>query len=134
MIGRPLILAAATAMAIAAALTHPAASAQACDAAAGEKVFARCKACHKVEDGANGVGPHLFGIVGRPVASVEGYSYSNAMVEYGASEGGIAWDHDHLAAYLENPRAEVTGTKMAFAGLRKPEERDAVICYLDTLK
>ena len=126
---RPLALATATA----AALTFSAASAQQCDAAAGEKVFARCKACHKVEDGANGVGPHLFGIVGRPVAGVEGYNYSDAMVEYGAG-GSVAWDHDRLAVYLENPRAEIKGTKMAFAGLRKPDERENVICYLDTLK
>jgi cytochrome c len=127
MLRRTLILAAPVAT-----LTFSAASAQQCDAAAGEKVFARCKACHKVEEGANGVGPHLFGIVGRPVAGVGDYSYSDAMVEYAA--GGVAWDHDRLAVYLENPRAEIKGTKMAFAGLRKPDERDAVICYLETLK
>lgn len=126
---RPLAFAAAAL----ATLTFSAASAQQCDAAAGEKVFARCKACHKVEDGANGVGPHLFGIVGRPVAAVEGYNYSDAMVEYGGG-GSVVWDHANLAVYLENPRAEVPGTKMAFAGLRKEDERANVICYLDTLK
>ena len=126
---RPLAFAAAAA----ATLAVSAAAAQQCDAAAGEKVFARCQACHKVEDGANGVGPHLFGIVGRPVAAVEGFNYSDAMVEYGAG-GSVAWDHDQLARYLENPRAEVKGTKMAFAGLRKPDERENVICYLETIK
>ena len=129
MLKRPVALAVATA-----AVTFTGASAQECDAAGGEKVFARCKACHKVEDGANGVGPHLFGIVGRPIASVADFNYSDAMREYGASEGGIAWDHSRLAAYLENPRAVVKGTKMVFAGLQKPDERDSVICYLDTLK
>jgi cytochrome c2 len=129
MLRRPLAFAAAAA----ATLTFSAAAAQQCDAAAGEKVFARCKACHKLEDGANGVGPHLFGIVGRPVAAVEGYTYSDAMVEYGAG-GSVVWDHDRLAVYLENPRAEVKGTKMAFAGLRKEDERANVICYLETVK
>ena len=130
MLKPPAVLAAA----LAAALSFSEASAQQCDAAAGEKVFARCKACHKVEEGAKGVGPHLFGIVGRPVASVESYSYSDAMRGYAASEGGIAWDHARLAVYLENPRAVVAGTKMAFAGLPKQDQREAVICYLETLK
>jgi cytochrome c len=130
MLKRPVAIAAA----LAASLTFSEAIAQQCDAAAGEKVFARCKACHKVEDGANGVGPHLFGVVGRPVAGVEGYNYSDAMVEYASSDGGIVWDEAHLSPYLENPRAVVKGTKMAFAGLKKPDEREAVICYLETLK
>lgn len=130
MLTRPVALAAA----MAGTLSFSGASAQQCDAAAGEKIFARCKACHKVEAGANGVGPHLFGIVGRPVAGVADYNYSNAMVEYGASEGGIAWDHSRLSGYLENPRATVKGTKMAFAGLRNEDDREAVICYLETLK
>jgi cytochrome c2 len=130
MLKRPVALAAA----MAASLTFSTAYAQQCDAGAGEKLFARCKACHNVEDAKNGVGPHLVGIVGRTIASVEDYKYSDAMREYAASEGGIAWDHSHLAAYLENPRGVVKGTKMAFAGLKKPDERDAVICYLDTLK
>jgi cytochrome c2 len=129
MLRRPLTLAAATA----ATLVFSEAAAQQCDAAAGEKVFARCRACHKVEEGANGVGPHLFGIVGRPVAGVEGFNYSDPMREFGA-DGSVVWDHEHLATYLEDPRGTVKGTKMVFAGLRKPEERDAVICYLDTLK
>ncbi len=130
MLKRPVALAAA----LAAALSFSEASAQQCDPAAGEKVFARCKACHKVKEGENGVGPHLFGIVGRPVASVENYSYSDPMREHGASEGGIAWDQERLAAYLENPRAMVKGTKMAFPGLKKQDQREAVICYLETLK
>ena len=130
MLRQPMALAAA----MATTLVFSEAAAQQCDPAAGEKVFARCRACHKVEDGANGVGPHLFGIVGRPVASVEGFAYSDAMKEFGASDGGIAWDHEHLTTYLKDPRGVVEGTKMVFPGLRKQEDLDAVMCYLDTLK
>lgn len=119
------------ALGLAAGLSAGAVAAQDCDVASGEKLFARCKACHKVEEGGKGVGPHLFGIVGRPVASLPDYAYSDAMKEYGA--GGVVWDHDRLAIYLENPREVVPGTKMAFAGLPKDEQRRDVICYLDTL-
>ena len=107
-------------------------AAQSCDAAAGEKIFARCRACHSLEDGKNGVGPHLFGIVGRPVASVADYSYSDAMKAY--AEGGTVWDHEHLAVYVEKPKDEVPGTKMVFPGLRKPEDRENLVCYLETAK
>ncbi len=100
--------------------------------AAGEKVFKRCAACHKVGEGAkNGVGPLLNGIVGRAAASVEGYKYSGAMIAMG--EGGLVWDDAALHTYLENPRGFVKGTKMTFAGLKKLEDRDAVIAYLASL-
>lgn len=102
------------------------------DVKKGEKVFKRCKACHKVEDGKNGVGPHMFGIVGRDVAGVEGYKYSKAMVEYGS--GDEVWDADRLSRYLAKPKKEVKGTKMAFAGLKKEAQIADVIAYLDTLK
>ena len=72
------------------------------DVKKGEKVFKRCKACHKVEDGKNGVGPHLFGIVGRHVAGVDGYKYSSAMTEY--ASGDAVWDEARLTAYLTKPR------------------------------
>lgn len=108
------------------AVTGPALAA---DAAAGEKVFRRCAACHKVDDGRNGVGPHLHAVVGRPVAAVEGYKYSNAMIEWGE---GKVWDAETLGAYLENPRKVVKGTKMAFAGLRKEAQIADVIAYLET--
>jgi cytochrome c len=107
-------------------------AAQSCDAAAGEKIFTRCRACHSIEDGKNGVGPHLFGIVGRPVASVADYSYSDAMKSH--AEGGVVWDHDHLSVYLEKPKEEVPGTKMVFPGLPKPADRENLICYLETVK
>ena len=102
------------------------------DVKKGEKVFKRCKACHKVEDGKNGVGPHMFGVVGRDVAGVDGYKYSKAMVEYGS--GDEVWDADRLTRYLAKPKKEVKGTKMAFAGLKKEQQIADLIAYLDTIK
>lgn len=102
--------------------------AQAQDADAGKKVFNKCKACHKLEEGKNGVGPSLHGVVGRPVASVEGFSYSDAMVEWG---DGKIWDEATLTEFLANPKGTVSGTKMAFAGLKKPEEIANVIAYIE---
>lgn len=99
----------------------------AADPAAGEKVFAKCKACHKT-DGTNGTGPHLDGVVGRAVASVEGFRYSDGMVAHGGN-----WDPETLQAFLENPKGVVEGTKMSFAGLPKPEDRANVIKYLESL-
>jgi len=98
------------------------------DAAKGEKVFAKCKACHEVEKGVNKVGPTLKGVVGRKAASVEGYKYSEAMTAKGAE--GVVWDEATLIAYLPDPKAFVPKTKMAFAGLKKPEEVADVIAYL----
>ncbi len=98
------------------------------DAAKGEKVFAKCKACHENEKGVNKVGPTLKGIVGRKAASVADYKYSDAMIAKGAE--GIVWDEATLTAYLPDPKKFVPGTKMAFAGLKKPEEVADVIAYL----
>ena len=98
------------------------------DAAAGEKVFAKCKACHEVEKGVNKVGPTLKGVVGRKAASVEGYKYSEAMLAKGAE--GVVWDEATLTAYLPDPKGFVPKTKMAFAGLKKPEDVANVIADL----
>ena len=98
------------------------------DAAKGEKVFAKCKACHEVEKGVNKVGPTLKGVVGRKAASVADYKYSEAMMAKGTE--GVVWDEATLAAYLPDPKAFVPKTKMAFAGLKKPEEVADVIAYL----
>ena len=99
------------------------------DPAAGEKVFARCKACHAVgPEAKNKVGPVLNGVVGRHAGAVEGYKYSKAMAAKGAE--GLVWDEAALAAYLANPRGFVKGTKMAFAGLKKEEDVDNIIAYL----
>lgn len=98
------------------------------DAAAGEKVFAKCKACHENEKGVNKVGPTLKGVVGRKAASVPDYKYSEAMLAKGAE--GVVWDEATLAKYLPDPKAFVPKTKMAFAGLKKPEDVANVIAYL----
>lgn len=97
------------------------------DAAAGEKVFAKCKACHKV-DGTDGTGPHLNGVVNRPKASVAGFAYSETLVGMSAD----AWSPENLSAFLENPKGYAPGTKMAFAGLSKVTDRANVIAWLET--
>ena len=95
-------------------------------AAEGEKIFNKCKACHQVGEGAsNRTGPELNGIVGREVAAAEGFKYSDAMMEHGGT-----WTPEELRAFLANPRQDLKGTRMAFAGLRKDEDLDAVIEYL----
>lgn len=101
------------------------------DAAAGEKVFRKCKACHAVGEGAeNKVGPVLNGVVDRAVASAEGFSYSDVLTSLAAE--GKTWTPEELAAFLEKPRNYAKGTKMSFAGLRKEEDRMNVIAYLAT--
>jgi cytochrome c len=100
----------------------------AADVGAGEKVFGKCKACHKL-DGSNGTGPALNGIVGRARASVAGFGYSEAMASV-----TDAWAPELLEAFLANPKGYVAGTKMAFAGLPKVEDRANLIAYLATLK
>jgi cytochrome c len=99
------------------------------DAAAGEKVFAKCKSCHKV-DGENATGPHLNGVVGRNHAAVAGFSYSEANL---ALKDEV-WTPENLFGFLENPKVYMPGTKMSFAGLAKPEDRANVIAYLATTK
>lgn len=114
-----------------AALTMAApAAAQDGDPAAGEKVFRMCMACHAVGDGAaNKIGPQLNDLMGRQPGGLEGFQYSPAMVTYGE---GKVWDNENLDAFLLAPRKEVKGTKMAFGGLRKDEQRADVIAYLAT--
>jgi cytochrome c len=98
------------------------------DAAKGEKVFVKCKACHENEKGVNKVGPTLKGVVGRKAASVEGYNYSDPMKAKGAE--GVVWDEATLATYLPDPKAFVPKTKMTFAGLKKPEDVADIIAFL----
>lgn len=101
----------------------------AADAAAGEKVFAKCKACHKL-DGGKGTGPYLNGVVGRNHGSVADFGYSEAILAR-ASE---AWSPEAMNEFLANPKAYAPGTKMAFAGLPKVEDRANVIAYLASLQ
>lgn len=99
----------------------------AADIASGEKVFKKCAACHKLEPGANGVGPYLHGIVGRPVGAASGFDkYSGALP---AGE----WTPEHLFAFLEKPTAYASGTSMNFRGLSKPADRADLIAYLASI-
>ena len=101
------------------------------DAARGEKLFkGRAAQCHTSnQGGANGVGPNLWGLVGRHSGTVEGFAYSKAN-----AESGVVWTPEVLDVYLENPKKFMPGTKMSFAGIKKPQERADVIAYLETLK
>jgi cytochrome c len=110
----------------AAALAAGMGAAQAQDAAAGEKVFAPCKACHQVGDNAkNGVGPTLNGLFGRKAGQVEGYSYSTAN-----KNSGLTWDEATFADYIKDPKAKVPGTKMIFAGLKDEQKIKDLTAYL----
>jgi len=97
-------------------------------AADGQKLFTKCKACHSADAPKHKVGPHLVGIVGRPAGSSEGYTkYSKAL-----KESGIEWNEANLDKWLTNPKAMVKGTKMIYPGLKKAEDRAALIEYLKT--
>ncbi len=92
----------------------------------GEKVFKKCTSCHTIDDGMkDGTGPHLYGVVGRDKAAVAGFGYSNGLTEMGGS-----WTYEALDAFLRKPKDYVKGTKMSFAGLKKPKDRAAVIAYM----
>src|SRR5262245_20338778 len=95
------------------------------DPAKGEKIFARCKACHTIEPGANRIGPSLAGLFGRKAGTAEGYNYSDAM-----KNSGIVWNEETLSKYLENPRGVVPGTKMVFPGVKDAQDRADLIAYL----
>lgn len=99
----------------------------AADAASGEKVFKKCKACHKV-DGNNGTGPYLNGVVGRAAGSADGFGYSGALVAVVDN-----WTPEHLNGFLENPKGYAPGNKMSFKGLNKVEDRANLVAYLQSL-
>ncbi len=99
----------------------------AADPAKGEKVFGKCKSCHKV-DGTDGTGPHLNGVVGRAVASAAGFGYSDALKGLGGN-----WEPERLSDFVAAPKAFAPGTKMGFAGLPKGEDRANLIAYLQSL-
>jgi cytochrome c len=98
------------------------------DVAAGQAVFAKCQSCHSLT--ANGTGPNLTGVEGRKPGTEAGFSYSPAMQAFGGKTP--AWDFDHLYDFLKNPQAYVSGTKMTFVGLKKPEDRINLLAYLHT--
>jgi len=98
------------------------------DPAAGEKVFAKCKACHQVGEGAkNAIAPELNGVDGRKAASVDGYNYSDAL-----KGAGITWDEAAFKEFVKNPKAKVPGTKMVFQGLPSEKDADDVWAYLSS--
>ena len=100
------------------------------NAAAGEIIFQRCFACHGKVDPTQLArnGPNLQGIVGRPVASVEGYAYSDAMKAFGAT--GAHWDEPTLDQFLKDPMGFVKGMKMVAAPVRRDTERADLIAFL----
>lgn len=101
------------------------------DAAAGEATYRQCKSCHQVGAGADHrIGPHLNSIFGRQAGTHEGFRYSNALRDAGAS--GLEWHADTLDAFIENPKALATGTRMSFRGISDPTERQNLIAYLRT--
>jgi cytochrome c len=114
-----------TALAIALLFT---AEVRAQDAAAGEKVFAACRACHQVGPTAkNAVGPHLNGLFGRVSGTVDGYAYSPAN-----KNAHLTWDEATFTEYIKNPKGKVPGTKMAYVGLKDDQKIKDLIAYLHT--
>ena len=100
----------------------------AADPAKGEKIFSKCKACHKIEDGVNGTGPSLYGVVGRPVGTEPGFTYSDTLQGLGGN-----WEPARMNEFLTSPKDYAPGTKMGFAGLKKPEDRANIIAYLESV-
>jgi cytochrome c len=100
------------------------------DADKGKKVFAKCMACHTIEEAKNRVGPNLVNILGRKTATVEDFKYSPAMTK--AGEDGMVWDEATLTSYLTAPKQFIPGNKMIFAGLKKPEDISDLIAYIRT--
>ena len=101
-------------------------NAMAQDAAAGERVFTQCRACHQIGESAkNAVGPILNGLFGRHSGSVEGYTYSPAN-----KNSGITWDEATFRDYIKDPRAKIPGTKMVYAGLKDDKRVDDLVAYL----
>lgn len=100
----------------------------AADPAKGKKTFTKCKACHKIEKGVNATGPSLYGVVGRKVDSVPGYSYSGKL-----EAAADVWTPANLNKFLTSPKAFAPGTKMGFAGLKKETDRANVVAYLETV-
>ena len=99
------------------------------DTSAGAKTFKKCKSCHtKEKGGKNRVGPNLWDVVGRAKAGAAGYSFSGALKGLGGT-----WTYQDLDAFLTSPKGFAKGTKMSFAGLKKPQDRAAVIIFLRSL-
>jgi cytochrome c len=101
---------------------------QTADAAAGEKVFGKCAACHTInQGGANGIGPNLWATMGKPHGHVAGFAYSDALKSIPGN-----WDWTSMNEWLTSPRKYAPGTKMTFAGLGKAEDRANLMAYLNS--
>lgn len=101
----------------------------AADASAGERIFRRCVSCHNAAPGAGNLqGPNMWGVVGRDIGAYPGFAYSSAMAEYPGD-----WTYEALDGFLANPRGYMSGTAMAFAGIRGDEDRADLLAYLQTL-
>ncbi|RYG91567.1 cytochrome c family protein [Loktanella sp. IMCC34160] len=98
------------------------------DAAAGEGLWRNCRSCHALEEGQNGTGPSLYGVVGRPIDAIDGFAYSGALLEVGET-----WTPENLNTFLADPKGAAPGTKMSFRGLPKIEDRANLIAYLSTI-
>ena len=94
----------------------------------GKKVFSKCKSCHKIDEKINGTGPYLYGIVGRPIASLDDYTYSNILVEMKDK----VWNEDELNGFLTKPSKYAPGTKMSYSGLSAEKDRANLVAYLKT--
>ena len=104
--------------------------ATAADVKKGEQAFATCHVCHSVDKGgASGLGPNLFGVLGRKAGSVPGFYYSQAL-----KSSNIVWSHDKLKAWVSAPYKLVPGNRMAFAGVSDPSKAEDIVAYLSSLK
>ncbi|MEM0898930.1 MAG: cytochrome c family protein [Pseudomonadota bacterium] len=101
------------------------------DISAGESGFRKCSACHSIApDGGNKVGPALWSVINREVASIDGFSYSSALQNY--SDGGTVWDFEAMNRFLHKPKGYINGTSMGFAGLSRENDRANIIAYLNS--
>jgi len=96
-----------------------------CDAQTGKQVYNKCVACHALEPGVHLMGPSLHGLFGRTAGDLEGFVYSGAM-----TNASFIWDQQTFGLFMEDPMQYLPGTTMPFAGIRKPEQREALGCYL----
>lgn len=97
------------------------------DAAAGSRLWSQCRACHALEQGRNGVGPYLHGIVNRGIAEVDGFNYSGAL-----SQAGDVWSPEILSAFIQNPSGVAPGTSMNFRGIANVQDRANLIAYIES--
>lgn len=95
----------------------------------GEKVYAKCRACHSMDAGKNGVGPSLHGVFGRKSGTLEKFAFSKAM-----TEKAVVWDDKTIAAYMADPKGYIPGNKMIFPGLKKASEVENLLAFMKSAK